>query len=205
MWVAGVDAQVQAARATAAARTSRSATTTWTRCSTSRPRSRSCTRPAAAASPRTSSASTRPTTAPATCTRSPPTCKIAGHRRDRRARVRHGDLGALAAGRRDGSAAQPRPPPLPQVGRRAELPGHARSSTLSARFDRVILDVYDSREQLPRAVAEDHASRSTRGASCSSCTRTTGTATRSRLRPGQVPLETMPDSDVFKLQAQVVW
>lgn len=25
------------------------------------------------------------------------------------------------------------------------------------------------------------------------------------LRPGQVPLETMPDSDVFKLQAQVVW
>ncbi len=26
-----------------------------------------------------------------------------------------------------------------------------------------------------------------------------------RLRPGQVPLETMPDSDVVKLQAQVVW
>jgi hypothetical protein len=26
-----------------------------------------------------------------------------------------------------------------------------------------------------------------------------------QLRPGQVPLETMPDSDVFKLQAQVVW
>ena len=26
-----------------------------------------------------------------------------------------------------------------------------------------------------------------------------------RLRAGQVPLETMPDSDVFKLQAQVVW
>ena len=26
-----------------------------------------------------------------------------------------------------------------------------------------------------------------------------------QLRPGQVPLETMPDADVFKLQAQVVW
>ena len=26
-----------------------------------------------------------------------------------------------------------------------------------------------------------------------------------RLRAGQVPLETIPDSDVFKLQAQVVW
>jgi hypothetical protein len=26
-----------------------------------------------------------------------------------------------------------------------------------------------------------------------------------RLRPCQVPLETMPDSNVFKLQAQVVW
>jgi hypothetical protein len=26
-----------------------------------------------------------------------------------------------------------------------------------------------------------------------------------QLRPGQVPLETMPDENVFKLQAQVVW
>jgi hypothetical protein len=26
-----------------------------------------------------------------------------------------------------------------------------------------------------------------------------------QLRPGQVPLETMPDSDVFKLQANVRW
>ena len=26
-----------------------------------------------------------------------------------------------------------------------------------------------------------------------------------RLRPGQVPLVTDPDTDVFKLQAQVVW
>jgi hypothetical protein len=26
-----------------------------------------------------------------------------------------------------------------------------------------------------------------------------------QLRPGQVPLETMPDSNVFKVQAQAVW
>ena len=49
MYVAGLDAKLQAAATTAAPRTSRSATTTWTTCSTSRPRSRSCTRPAAAA------------------------------------------------------------------------------------------------------------------------------------------------------------
>ncbi len=26
-----------------------------------------------------------------------------------------------------------------------------------------------------------------------------------QLRPGQVPLETQPDANVFKLQAQAVW
>ena len=131
------------------------------------------------------------TTAPATCTRSPtdvhdqasPT-QIGG------ARVRHGDVGALAAGRRDGSAEQQRSPPLPQVGRRAELPARSRSSRVVG-----ALRPRDPRRlRLARTASaccrRRSRSRSTTGASCSSCTRTTGTATRSTLRPGQVPLET---------------
>jgi hypothetical protein len=75
---------------------------------------------------------------------------------------------------------------------------------LSARFDRVILDMYDSENSFrvlsPRV------------------TFPLGTwgeiffmyshywyGDKVQLRSGQVPLETMPDSDVFKLQAQVRW
>ena len=53
--------------------------------------------------------------------------KVAAHRPDRRARVRHGDVGALAAGRRDGRDREQGSPALPQVGRRAELRGDAQA------------------------------------------------------------------------------
>ena len=65
------------------------------------------------------------------------------------------DVGALAAGRRDGPAREPRPPPLPQVGRRAELPARCPSCASSARFDRVILDVYDSQNSF-RVISPKH-------------------------------------------------
>jgi hypothetical protein len=74
----------------------------------------------------------------------------------------------------------------------------------SVRYDRVVLDVYDSensfRVMSPRLTFPLD---------------TWGElffmyshywyGDKVRLRAGQVPLETMPDSDVFKLQAQVVW
>lgn len=75
---------------------------------------------------------------------------------------------------------------------------------VSVRFDRVILDMYDSensfRVMSPRLTFPLD---------------TWGElffmyshywyGDKITLRPGQVPLETMPDSDVFKLQAQVRW
>jgi hypothetical protein len=78
------------------------------------------------------------------------------------------------------------------------------SVVLSARFDRVILDMYDSENSFrilsPRVTFPPA---------------TWGElffmyshywyGNKVTLRPGQVPLETMPDSNVFKLQAQVLW
>ena len=75
---------------------------------------------------------------------------------------------------------------------------------VSARFDRVILDVYDSENSFrvlsPKVsfpldgwgelfVQYSHY----------------WYGDKVQLRSGQVPLETMPDSDVFKVQAQAVW
>ena len=47
---------------------------------------------------------------------------VQGQPADGRPRVRHGHVGALAAGRRDGRAEEQGSPALLQVGRRAELP-----------------------------------------------------------------------------------
>jgi hypothetical protein len=76
--------------------------------------------------------------------------------------------------------------------------------TVAARFDRVILDMYDSADSFrvlsPKVIfpldgwGELYLMYSHYWY-----------GSKIQLRPGQVPLETMPDSDVFKLQAQVVW
>ena len=80
---------------------------------------------------------------------------VEGQRQARRPRVRHGDLGALAA-------ASTRWIRSINRDRRLYLKWGLEPSykllpklfAVSMRFDRVILDVYDSREQLPRAVPE---------------------------------------------------
>ena len=118
-----------------------------------------------------------------------------------RARVRHGDLGALAAGRRDGRDQEPRPPAVPQVGRRAELlmlPKLARR----ARYDRVILDDYD-RENSFRVLSPKIGFPLDNWGELFVQYSHYWYGDKIQLRAGQVPLETMPDSDVFKLQAQV--
>ncbi len=74
----------------------------------------------------------------------------------------------------------------------------------SARYDRVILDVYDSENSFRVMSPRITFPLDTWGEIFFMYSHY-WYGDKVRLRPGQVPLETMPDSDVFKLQAQVVW
>lgn len=75
---------------------------------------------------------------------------------------------------------------------------------LSARYDRVVLDVYDSENSFRVLSPRITFPLDTWGELFFMYSHY-WYGDKVRLRPGQVPLETMPDSDVFKLQAQVVW
>lgn len=74
----------------------------------------------------------------------------------------------------------------------------------SARYDRVILDVYDSENSF-RVISPRITFPLDTWGELFFMYSHYWYGDKVRLRPGQVPLETMPDSDVFKLQAQVVW
>jgi hypothetical protein len=75
---------------------------------------------------------------------------------------------------------------------------------LSARYDRVILDVYDSENSF-RVLSPRITFPLDRWGELFFMYSHYWYGDKVTLRPGQVPLETMPDSNVFKLQAQVVW
>ena len=74
----------------------------------------------------------------------------------------------------------------------------------SARYDRVVLDVYDSENSFRVLSPRITFPLDTWGELFFMYSHY-WYGDKVRLRPGQVPLETMPDTDVFKLQAQVVW
>jgi hypothetical protein len=74
----------------------------------------------------------------------------------------------------------------------------------SVRYDRVVLDVYDSENSFRVMSPRITFPLDTWGELFFMYSHY-WYGDKVRLRPGQVPLETMPDSDVFKLQAQVVW
>jgi hypothetical protein len=74
----------------------------------------------------------------------------------------------------------------------------------SVRYDRVVLDVYDSENSF-RVVSPRLTFPLDTWGELFFMYSHYWYGDKVRLRPGQVPLETMPDSDVFKLQAQVVW
>lgn len=75
---------------------------------------------------------------------------------------------------------------------------------ISARFDRVILDMYD-RENSFRVLSPRLTFPLASWGELFFMYSHYWYGDKVHLRPGQVPLETEPDSDVFKLQAQVVW
>jgi hypothetical protein len=75
---------------------------------------------------------------------------------------------------------------------------------LSMRFDRVILDVYDSENSFRVLSPRITFPLDTWGEIFFMYSHY-WYGDKVTLRAGQVPLETMPDRDVFKLQAQVVW
>lgn len=75
---------------------------------------------------------------------------------------------------------------------------------VSARFDRVILDVYDSENSF-RVLSPKIAFPLDTWGEIFFMYSHYWYGNKVHLRPGQVPLETEPDTDVFKLQAQVVW
>lgn len=75
---------------------------------------------------------------------------------------------------------------------------------LSARFDRVILDMYD-RENSFRVLSPRITFPLATWGELFFMYSHYWYGDKIQLRPGQVPLETMPDANVFKLQAQVVW
>ncbi len=75
---------------------------------------------------------------------------------------------------------------------------------LSARFDRVILDMYD-RENSFRILSPRITFPLSQWGELFFMYSHYWYGDKVQLRAGQVPLETMPDSDVFKLQAQVRW
>ena len=74
----------------------------------------------------------------------------------------------------------------------------------SVRFDRVILDVYDSQDSF-RVLSPKLSFPLDNWGELFVMYSHYWYGDRITLRPGQVPLETMPDTDAFKLQAQVVW
>jgi len=78
------------------------------------------------------------------------------------------------------------------------------SLKLSARFDRVILDMYDSENSF-RVLSPKITFPLARWGELFFMYSHYWYGDKVQLRPGQVPLETMPDANVFKLQAQVVW
>jgi hypothetical protein len=75
---------------------------------------------------------------------------------------------------------------------------------VSTRFDRVILDEYDSQNSF-RVFSPKLAFPLDNWGEIFMQYSHYWYGDRVQLRPGQVPLETEPDTDVFKLQAQVVW
>jgi hypothetical protein len=75
---------------------------------------------------------------------------------------------------------------------------------VSMRFDRVILDVYDAENSF-RALSPKLSFPLDNWGELFIQYSHYWYGSKVHLRSGQVPLETMPDSDVFKLQAQVVW
>lgn len=76
--------------------------------------------------------------------------------------------------------------------------------SVSARFDRVILDAYDSENSFRILSPKISVPLDTWGELFFMYSHY-WYGDKVHLRPGQVPLETEPDTDVFKLQAQVVW
>ena len=85
-------------------------------------------------------------------------------------------------------------------------PSYRISSRLAAsvRYDRVILDMYDSQDSFHVLSPKISFPLDNWGEVFFQYSHY-WYGDKITLRPGQVPLETMPDSDVFKLQAQVVW
>jgi hypothetical protein len=75
---------------------------------------------------------------------------------------------------------------------------------VSARFDRVIMDVYDSENSF-RVLSPRITFPLAKWGELFFMYSHYWYGDKVHLRPGQVPLETEPDTDVFKLQAQVVW
>ena len=75
---------------------------------------------------------------------------------------------------------------------------------VSARFDRVILDLYDAENSF-RVLSPKVAFPLRDWGELFVMYSRYWYGDKVTLRPGQVPLETEPDTDVFKLQAQVVW
>ena len=75
---------------------------------------------------------------------------------------------------------------------------------VSARFDRVILDLYDSENSFRVLSPKLSFPLDTWGEIFFMYSHY-WYGDKVHLRSGQVPLETMPDSNVFKLQAQVRW
>jgi hypothetical protein len=79
-----------------------------------------------------------------------------------------------------------------------------RGVTLAARFDRVILDLYDAENSF-RVLSPKLAFPLESWGELAFQYSHYWYGDKVHLRPGQVPLVTDPDTDVFKLQAQVVW
>lgn len=75
---------------------------------------------------------------------------------------------------------------------------------VSTRFDRVILDEYDSQDSF-RVLSPKISFPLQNWGELFLMYSHYWYGDRITLRPGQVPLETMPDHDVFKVQAQAVW
>lgn len=75
---------------------------------------------------------------------------------------------------------------------------------VSARYDRVILDVYDAENSF-RVLSPRITFPLDKWGELFFMYSHYWYGDKIRLRPGQVPLETQPDSNVFKLQAQVAW
>jgi hypothetical protein len=75
---------------------------------------------------------------------------------------------------------------------------------VSARFDRVVLDMYDSENSF-RVLSPRITFPLAKWGELFFMYSRYWYGDKVHLRPGQVPLETEPDTNVFKLQAQVVW